>query len=264
MPRIFNEIRFRRCGLKNSDGRGDQTDPIERALEEKRAVKTTIVGGQPPGNDRPLASVPVGIEELLLMAAVDPAFRDALLDDRDRAVSASGVSLRPTERAILAAVDATTLQRMISNVGTTIPEHDRRTFIGRSAAALLALVGGGTLLATTGCPETKGARPDRPSKVTGIRPQRDPQPQPAPVVDVPPERDPAQRREQLQGETGARPDRPPPKEQPDAGLKKPVERPKPTRGIRPDRPNPTPAPPMGHAPDRPKKRSDSGRPDEEL
>ena len=46
---------------------------------EKQAVKTTIVGGQPSGKNRPIARIPVGIEQLLAMASVNDEFAAALL-----------------------------------------------------------------------------------------------------------------------------------------------------------------------------------------
>ena len=53
--------------------------------DEKRAAKMTIVGGQPEtSNARDLPPVPVGIEELLAMAAVDKRFAKSLEQDRER------------------------------------------------------------------------------------------------------------------------------------------------------------------------------------
>ena len=91
--------------------------PLSPEQQSKQAVKTTIVGGQPPGNDRPLQYIPVGLEELLAMAAVNPQFARALLTDRAGAMQASGVELTGTEQSVLGAVDDAALERMVNSVG---------------------------------------------------------------------------------------------------------------------------------------------------
>jgi len=196
---------------------------------EMRAVKTTIVGGQPPGNQRAMQPVPVGLEELVAMAAVSEDFSGALWDDRGKAVDASGVELTATERAILEAVDDEALKQMVTTVGSRIPEQDRRGFLNMSAAAMLALVGGGSLVAgAAGCDRTtKGIRPDHPGP-TGARPDRPEEPV-EPVTKTGSEPEPETKKPDAgrppMPPTGARPDRP---ERPD--------RPRPTRGARPNRP----------------------------
>ena len=50
-------------------------------LEKKQAARTTIVGGQPPGNERDLPPIPVALERLLGMAAAEEAFARALLTE---------------------------------------------------------------------------------------------------------------------------------------------------------------------------------------
>jgi len=224
--------------------------PLSSGGENKQAVKTTIVGGQPPGNQRPLPPIPLGIEHLLSMAAVDPRFGQALLQQREQAIKASGVRLSATEHGILGAVDPDALQQMIHSVHQGIPEQDRRSFLNRSAAALVALVGGGLAMGgATGCPgAVKGSRPDRPEKPdatheppepirpTGIRPDRPGAKNDPSLGGLPPlEEDWS---EEDDGEawpnspkTGSRPDRPGP-----------------TKGIRPDRPGRT----LGIRPDRPR------------
>jgi hypothetical protein len=211
----------------------------------KRAVKTTIVGGQPPGNDRSLPPVPVGIEELLGMAAVNADFARALRDDRGAAVRASGVALTSTEADILAAIDARTLTTMIGNVGGGVPNRDRRAFLQRASAALLVLAGGGAVAAAASCGGERspkyhndvagGARPDYP-------PVEPPMDDAGPCDAGPPDAGPS--------DAASAADRPPP--------------PSPTRGISPDRPEPPPAtrgispdrptPPTGHSAIRPPRR----------
>ncbi len=138
------------------------------------AAKTTIVGGQPPGNERQPANIPVALEELLGLAAAEPAFTDALLDDPQAAARAAGVALTATEGAILTAVDRDSLFRMIAEVREQQPEQERRAFLEQAALALTALVGGGAVAA--GCNDkskgTGGRRPERRSADTGARPDR--------------------------------------------------------------------------------------------
>ena len=211
--------------------------PLSGADDGKRAVKTTIVGGQPPGNQRAMQPVPVGLEQLMAMAAVSDEFSEELWRDRDAAVEASGVELTGTERAILGSVDDAALQKMVAGVGRGIPEQDRRGFLNMSAAAVLALVGGGSLAAgAAGCDRTtKGIRPDHPAP-TGARPDRPDDDEPTETktgaeTETEPEPEPETKRPDAgrppMPPTGARPDRP---ERPD--------RPRPTRGARPSRPPP--------------------------
>lgn len=197
----------------------------------KQPARTTIVGGQPPGNARDLPPVPAGLEDLLSMAATSGEFAAALLRDRSRAAEAAGVSLTPAETAILGAVGEASLTQMIARVGSALPQVDRRLFLERAAAAVALLVGGSALTACgdktpkgAGTPRGSappappsrprkreldvdgGARPDRAMDPAGIRPDR--------VFDS----------------AGAQPSR-----GTDAGTPRPVPSPKPA-GIRPDRP----------------------------
>jgi hypothetical protein len=133
--------------------------------ERKQAVKTTIVGGQPSENGRELRDVPVGIEGILAMAAVDDKFADALLKDRPSAVKASGIELAETEKHVFAAVDNAALSQMIEKMRRRIPEKSRPVFMRKSAAALLALVGtgllsSGVLQGCDGFAGSKGIRAD--------------------------------------------------------------------------------------------------------
>ena len=47
-----------------------------------KAVRTTIVGGRPPGRGRGRREIPHGVEALIKKAAVDASFRQVLLDKR--------------------------------------------------------------------------------------------------------------------------------------------------------------------------------------
>jgi len=51
--------------------RADLPDNVEPESVEQEAVRTTIVGGRPPGSGQPVGRIPRGIEVLLKKAAVD-------------------------------------------------------------------------------------------------------------------------------------------------------------------------------------------------
>ena len=59
--------------------------PQQDRPEEREAVRTTIVGGRPPGSGKEVGPIPRGIEVLVKKAAVDPAFKQILLEKRAKA-----------------------------------------------------------------------------------------------------------------------------------------------------------------------------------
>ena len=147
-----------------------------------------------------------GLEGLLAMAAVDERFAAALLADRERTIEASGVSLTPTEQRLLRSIDDAALRSMVAGVGSTIPDHERRRFVGVSAAAALALFAGACRPSCEPSGRSSrsnqletGSRPHRkPEPVTGTRPTPTSPPDSTGIrPDLPPG-----------GGTGIRPDRP--------------------------------------------------------
>lgn len=206
---------------------------------EQPAVRTTIVGGRPPGSGQGIGPVPRGIEVLLKKAAVDPAFRARLLTQRAAAAGDIALTLTPGEVGLLAAVPAPQLQAMID--ATRVPERQRMAFLSGAAAVMLAALG------LAGC----GEQPPSPA---GARPDTSPPPPPAPgkplppqPVVVPPPADPGQQPLPSPLTRGVRPDLPEAREeapqQPQvcAGIlaePPPDERPPMSKGIRPDIPKP--------------------------
>ncbi|MFW5692750.1 MAG: hypothetical protein ACOCWL_00905 [Thermoguttaceae bacterium] len=171
--------------------------------EEHEAVRTTIVGGRPPGSGQPVGPIPRGVEVLIKKASVDAGFRSLLLERRAAAADEIGLRLDPAEALMLAAAPAAQLEAIIDR--TTVPQEHRRAFLGKAATAMLAAVG----LSAAGCPPvTLGVRPDGPPPApAGVPP------------DMPPERPeqqavpegaaPHQQPERLEAVDGIRPDMPP-------------------------------------------------------
>jgi len=224
------------------------TDEKEPASVEKRAVKTTIVGGQPPGNERPLPPIPVGIEEVLGMASVNDEFAQALYSDRSAAVQASGVELTATEHGILGAIDDGSLRQMVGNVEGAVPNRERRAFLARSAAALLVLAGGGAAAAAAACSDSKPKPSTKPTPPVPADAAAAP-PDPADAAAAPPPPPDARPRpvDPPRPPTGINPDRPLPQTR---GIS-PDRPPPPTRGVRPDRPPQERRPTKGIRPDIP-------------
>jgi len=132
---------------------------------EKPAVKTTIVGGRPPGSGKDVGSIPRGIEVLVKKASVDPAFRRLLLEKRAEAADEIGLKLSPAEVSMLTAIPAAQLEAVIASA--KVEDRHIAAFMGKVAAVMLAALAVGAFV---GCP-TLGIQPDRISE--GIRPGTD-------------------------------------------------------------------------------------------
>jgi acyl carrier protein len=142
----------------------------DRPLEQE-AVRTTIVGGRPPGSGQPLGDIPRGLEVLVKKAAVDAEFKSLLLAQRAAAAQVIGLALEPAEAMMLAVAPAEQLEAIIGR--TSVPTEHRRAFLGQAAGAMLAalsLVAARPQAAAGDEPQpNRGARPDYP-ETEGIRP----------------------------------------------------------------------------------------------
>ena len=125
---------------------------------EQESVRTTIVGGRPPGSGQPVGQIPRGIEVLLKKAAVDEEFRERLFDDPVQAAASIELELESVELTMLQTFPKEQLAVIIKQ--TQVPEMHRRTFLGKSAAAMALLLGG--IVPTIGCP--KGCSPVMPGR----------------------------------------------------------------------------------------------------
>jgi len=156
---------------------------------EMPAVKTTIVGGRPPGPGTNVGPIPRGIEILIQKAAVDPEFKALLLEKRSAAAADVDLALEPAEAAMLNTVPAEQLEAIIAK--TKVPEASRRALLGKITAGTLAALGVAAVVDSC----TLGIRPSYPGTTAGISPVR-----PMTPADAQPTQSVSR---------GVRPDRPP-------------------------------------------------------
>jgi len=140
----------------------DSEDDPTGGQRERR----TIVGGRPRGQKPSETEIPRGIETLIKKAALDPALRQRLLDERGQAAREIGLKLTMAEAMILASVPRKQLAGMIDRI--QVSDAERRALLEQAPAAPDAPAGP--------APATLGIRPDpedeaSPAPATrGIRP----------------------------------------------------------------------------------------------
>ncbi len=119
------------------------------------------------------ATIPVGVEKILLAAATDPALREALLRERAGVAKTLGIELSSEEEAILQSAPEPTLRAMISGIRT--PDHRRRRFMQAVAAASAAALVRCDEDDADGVPlmDAGGARPDDAGPDADATPQGD-------------------------------------------------------------------------------------------
>jgi hypothetical protein len=105
-------------------------------------------GHDPKRSERALPPVPRGLQDIIVLAAADSTFHEALIDDPDAALAARRIRISAHEYAILRAVPRAQLDALVRNVAD--PAMRRRRFLAQSAASATALIGAGTLLSATG------------------------------------------------------------------------------------------------------------------
>lgn len=97
----------------------------------------TIVGGRPQANKSKRTDIPRGLELLIKRAAIDEAFKNELLQKRDKLVDEMHIPLDPSEKAMLSCVPVEHLEKMI--MATVVPPSQRKVIAAGSAAAMIAL-----------------------------------------------------------------------------------------------------------------------------
>ena len=167
---------------------------------EQDTVRTTIVGGRPPGSGQSLGPIPRGIEVLVKKASVDAEFRTLLFERRAEAAAEIGLNLDAAEVMMLRAVPDAQLDAIIKQ--TSVPKQHRRAFLGTAATTMLAALG----VITAGCEMESPSRGSRPHDE---RPDRYPTPPggsaPYPPPDAPELPD---RPQDIPTTKGIRPDKP--------------------------------------------------------
>ncbi len=101
-----------------------------------------------------VVSVPVGLEQLLLTAAVDPVFREELIRDWEGAASSRGLRLTQSESSVLRIMTESQLEVMIDRIDTSEKNLAKRSFLRSVAATVLTLAAGTSLQACGGADET--------------------------------------------------------------------------------------------------------------
>jgi hypothetical protein len=145
---------------------------------EREAVRTTIVGGRPPGSGKSNGRIPRGIEVLVKKASVDAAFCEVLLSERAEAAARIDLELDTAEAAMLSAIPESQLIGIIHN--TKVGSNARPAFMGYAAAAMLAALGvtagGATEAGATEPPadNTLGDYYEEPDVRMAIQPDYDP------------------------------------------------------------------------------------------
>lgn len=132
---------------------------------QSRAGSPTIVGGQPPSHRPNRVKVSAGVEQALYLAAVDAAFGQRLLDQRDRAARDAGLSLRDSEAAVLRNAPRHQLEAFIASLDTSAGNVQRRGFLQAVAASAVAIAAGGSLGA---CGDKNDKDPDGGAADKGI------------------------------------------------------------------------------------------------
>lgn len=107
--------------------------------------------------------VKIGVERVLYTAATDHQFRQALLAHRESALSARGMELSSTERAMLLGVTDEQLLANIEKMDVSPKNHQRRAFM-RVVAAGAMTVAAADALAACGGEDNTGIRPDFPDQ----------------------------------------------------------------------------------------------------
>ncbi len=111
----------------------------DQAHNEREIARATVVGGRPPQSDVIPRHIPRGLEVLIKKAAVDPKFKNLLLEKKADAANAIGLKLTAAEEAMLAAVPLPHLEAIIAH--TRISPKLKPVFLGYAAGAMLAALG---------------------------------------------------------------------------------------------------------------------------
>lgn len=119
-------------------GNGDQ--------RRRAGRRGTLIGSFKRQNLLQEVTIPVSVEQVLLRASTDSAFRDALLEDRSTALTEWGIELTPSERTMLLSMPRKALEVTILRLD---PRKQRNSALARTVAS--AVVGSMIAVTATGC-----------------------------------------------------------------------------------------------------------------
>jgi hypothetical protein len=113
--------------------------------------------------------IPINLERIMMRAVGDERFRARLLEDPLGAVEEELFELKGSERALLAAMDRTTVEAMVRRFGAP---RARRSGFARGVAAAMA---GSMIISVSACGDetTKGVGPDLDSTTDSTDPVAD-------------------------------------------------------------------------------------------
>jgi hypothetical protein len=141
---------------------------------------------------RGLPPVPHGIQQLLRLASVDPAFCEELVTRRGAVADAAGIALNRTERQVLAVASEAMLRGMVAQLPPA--PRPRMARLRSTAATAVVLLGGAALAGgVTGCDgggETAVNPPADPVEVVTPAPAQPPPLEDLPATDEAQEADP--------------------------------------------------------------------------
>ncbi len=110
----------------------------------------TIVGGRPMHRAVETKDLPQGVEQVLTLAGLDPAFRAAVSLDPVAAAAGKGIALDPVEASLLRSLPPNRISEMAERI--IIPNRPgRRSFIKAVSASVVAMVTGNAFLLCSGC-----------------------------------------------------------------------------------------------------------------
>ena len=122
----------------------------------ERKVRRQVKGARTRNVPRVGREIPINLERIMMRAVQDEAFRARLLEDPVEA--AAGFELKGTERALLAAMDRSTVEAMVQRFGAP---KARRSGFAKGVAAAMA---GSMIISVSACGDepTRGVGPDPP------------------------------------------------------------------------------------------------------
>ncbi|MBW2261174.1 MAG: hypothetical protein JRG91_04305 [Deltaproteobacteria bacterium] len=128
-------------------------------MAEKK-VRRQIKGSRKSNVPRVGREIPINLERIMMQAVRDEAFRERLIEDPVGASTDEDFELKGTERAMLSAMDRSTIEALVQRFGA--PKARRSGF----AKGVAAAVAGSMIISVSACGETKGVGPEPPDGTT--------------------------------------------------------------------------------------------------